>query len=93
MAKPRGRPFKKGEGGRPKGIPNKASIEIKALAQQLLSDPDYLHALKWRLQHGEAGAVEPLLYHYAYCKPKETVAVEGPPIPLVVDLLKHGTRG
>lgn len=89
--KPRGRPFKKGEGGRPKGTLNKATIEIKALAQQLLSDPDYLHALKWRLQHGEAGAVEPLLYHYGYGKPKETLEVQSAPVPLVIDLLRSGT--
>lgn len=73
--------------------PAKATCEIRSLSQKLLSDPDYLNALKWRLQHGEAGAVEPLLYSYAYGKPREVISIEGPPIPLVVDLLKHGTRG
>ena len=68
--------FKRGAGGRPPGIPNKATKEIKAIARKLLEDPDYQAALKYRLRTGEAGAVEVALYHYAYGKPKDTVLIE-----------------
>lgn len=70
--------LKRGGGtGRPKGVPNKATVEIKVLARRLLSDPEYQDALERRLRRGTAGAVEPLLYHYGYGKPKETVEHEG----------------
>lgn len=59
-------------GGRPKGVPNRATREIKDLSRRLLEDEDYQAALRRRLLRGNAGAVEPLLYHYAYGKPRET---------------------
>lgn len=62
---------------RQKGIPNKATREIKDFAQQVLTDPDYVAALKIRLKRGTAGAVEPLLYQYGYGKPKETIDLSG----------------
>ena len=64
--------------GRPKGTPNKATRAIQEVAQSLLSDEQYVDALVRRLRRGTAGAVEPLLYHYAYGKPKDTVEVNGP---------------
>ena len=36
---------------------------------------------------GTAGAVEVLLYHYVYGKPKETVAIESGPRPLIFEVL------
>lgn len=82
-----GKPFKKGEGGRPKGVKNKATREIQEAARGLLEDPAYVEALKLRLKRGTAGAVETLLYHYAYGKPKDTLSVEGsiPPFILRVE--------
>ena len=70
-AKPRGRPFdgSKPGPGRPKGVPNRNTREIKEAARVLLEDPRYLDALIVRLREGTAGAVEPLLYHYGYGKP------------------------
>lgn len=82
-----GRKFKKGEGGRPKGVPNKATREIKEVARGLLEAPEYLAALKRRLAKGTAGPVEVTLYHYGYGKPKETVAHEGLPPLLIIDEL------
>lgn len=80
--------LKRGGPGRPKGVPNKATREIREAARALLEDPEYLDSLKRRLKRGTAGAVEPLLYHYGYGKPKETVALEGSAVrPVVVDLL------
>lgn len=63
--------FKKGEGGRPKGIPNKATREIATAAHALLSDKKYLASLKVRLEEGKAPHMETLLHHYAYGKPTE----------------------
>lgn len=79
----------RGGPGRKPGIPNKATQEIKEVARRLLEDPDYVQNLKRRLQRGDAGQVEPLLYHYAYGKPKETVALEGNPMaPLIIDAFR-----
>lgn len=82
-----GRRFQPGNPGRPKGIPNKNTREIKEASRALLEDPLYLEALRIRLLRGEAGPVEPLLYHYAYGKPKDTLAIEGGPRPLVIDVV------
>jgi len=50
---------------------NNHTIEAKALARQLVNDPTYRQQLLQRLQAGEAGAMEPLLWAYAFGKPKE----------------------
>ncbi len=57
--------------GRPKGSLNQRTLEAKALARGLLNDPTYRQNLHSRLLAGEAGAMEPLLWHYAFGKPKE----------------------
>lgn len=86
----KGRPFPKGHRGpgRAKGTPNQTTREIRDFAQKLLEDPAYVTALKLRLNRGTAGAIEPLLYHYGYGKPKETLEIEGGAKPLVIDLLR-----
>lgn len=72
--------------GRPKGIPNKRTREIQAFAAKMLEDADYVKELAVRLRRGKAPHVETLLYHYAYGKPKETIAVEHvPPFLLRID--------
>ena len=63
--------------GRPKGIPNKASLEIKAFAQQVLSSPSYVASLVKRLEAGKAPHMETLLSYYAFGKPKEQVEHSG----------------
>lgn len=86
---PRGRPFPKGVSGNPAGKPkgpNKTTVEIRAVARALLEDPDYQAALKVRLALGTAGPVEPLLYHYGYGKPKDTLELTRP-VPLVIDFV------
>jgi hypothetical protein len=61
--------------GRPKGVPNKATIEIKELARSLtLGDPEWVEATRKRLREGkEAPAIVTALLYYGYGKPKETV--------------------
>ena len=64
-------------GGRQSGTPNKATGEIRDVARLLLDDPEYRRNLQSRLNEGRAGAIETLLFHYAFGKPKETVEHAG----------------
>jgi len=72
--------LKRGAGpGRPKGVPNKASLEAKAACTALVDDPGYRRALAARLRSGKlAPAVETMLWYYAKGKPKDHVDVGGP---------------
>jgi hypothetical protein len=63
--------------GRRKGIPNKATQEIRDLAQRLLSDRVYRANLKQRLRDGTAGQIEVLLFYYAYGKPVDRGRLAG----------------
>jgi hypothetical protein len=60
-------------GGRKKGTPNKATVEVSELARRLVENPAYMQSLRRRLRNGKAGALEPILWYYAYGKPKEQV--------------------
>ena len=57
-------------GGKQVGTPNKATREIKEIAQTILEDPEYQEELKRRIINGEAVPMEILMHHYEYCKPK-----------------------
>lgn len=78
--KPRGTPFEEGNSGgpgRPAGVPNKATQEVKALCQRLVEDPVYQAGFVVRLNDGKlAPQLEALVWHYAYGKPKESVDVK-----------------
>lgn len=65
-------PFKKGQGGRPKGAINHATREIQAIARALVEDQSYVRSLKKRLVAGKAPHIEAVLFYYAYGKPKES---------------------
>jgi hypothetical protein len=74
----RGRPFQPGHSGnprgRPKGVPNKVTTEVKAVATELVDDPVYRARLRRALQtRTVAPAIEVMLWHYAYGKPKDAV--------------------
>jgi hypothetical protein len=73
-------------GGRPKGVPNKATREIAAFARNLLESPEYLVSLRKRLVRGSAPHMETLLHHYGYGKPKDVLEV-AQPRPLIVELI------
>ena len=66
-------------------MPNKATRDIREAARRLLEDDDYQRSLALRLKRGDAPHMETLLHHYAYGKPKETLLVETPMRPLVID--------
>ena len=74
-------------GGRAKGVPNRATAEIRDFARNLLEDPAYKEALRERLIKGQAGSVEIQLLHYAYGKPKSEEATTA--IPSWLALLEN----
>ena len=59
--------------GRPQGRQNKVTVEVKQLAKRLVSDKTYQRNLQKRLRAGDAGAMEVMLWHYSYGKPKESI--------------------
>jgi hypothetical protein len=79
ISRPPGRP--KGTpktGGRSKGTPNKATVEVRTLCQRLIEDPEYQTRFKARLLEGALPpGVEQMVWGYAYGKPKETVELQG----------------
>ena len=61
-------------GGRQKGGRNKVTLEGREFAKRLTADPKYRAKLRERLKEGKiAPAVESMLWHYAYGKPKEVI--------------------
>lgn len=73
--------FKKGQkktpgSGRKRGSRNKATVDVKALAQKLLADRTYFTNFKKRLRLGTLPpTVEAMLWYYAFGKPVETVQI------------------
>ena len=57
--------------GRRSGSLNKTSKDARELAQRLVSDPEYLEALKERLRAGKAGDLEKVLWAYAFGPPSQ----------------------
>jgi Family of unknown function (DUF5681) len=83
-AAPRGRPFAKGTSGNPrgkrKGVQNKVTREVQVLARGIVEDPAVQAKLLSQARRGRlAPPVMAMLFHYAYGKPKDTVALEGGP--------------
>jgi hypothetical protein len=83
-------------GGRIAGTPNKVTAEAKSIAQLILCSLDYRDSVQARVKEGNLPpAVECMLWHYAYGKPRETMLVEGemPPFRLVIDDGTNDTDG
>ena len=63
-------------GGRRKGTPNKVTAEAKAVCAAILDDPTYRTNLTARARAGTlAPAVEAMLWHYAFGKPRDSLDV------------------
>src|SRR2546425_10639788 len=69
-------PGHKKVGGRTKGTPNKATVQARELARDLLG-PKYQERLRQRLLAGEAGSMETLLWQYAFGRPLTEVMANG----------------
>jgi hypothetical protein len=80
-------PFKKGEGGRPRGVQNKATVEIKEASRLFLADKAGQLKMLQQYQNGELNPyILALLHYYAFGKPKERMEFEDKtPRPLVID--------
>ena len=88
-------PFEKGRaktGGRQRGTPNRATVEIKQFAAALFEDPDYQDNLKRRIMSGKAPHMEVLLAHYRYGKPKTELDLKKEQTVIIVDR-NRGLRG
>lgn len=74
--KPPSRVGQPGYGGRPKGSPNRITVEVKALARNLLEDKLYMRKLKADLRKRKVHPqMESVLWAYAYGKPVERMEV------------------
>lgn len=62
--------------GRTKGLPNKATREMKEFLKWLDS-PEYRENAKKRILRGQAPHLETLWHYYHKGKPKDTMKVEG----------------
>lgn len=73
--------FKKGGKpgpGRPKGLLNKTTQAAQDFARGIVESADYRAALQAKVRAGTlAPAVESMLWHYAYGKPKESIEISG----------------
>lgn len=72
--------------GRPKGSRNKTSLEIAAVARELVENRAYKASLKKRLIEGKAPHMEPVLFYYAYGKPVDRIELIGPMVKEVYRL-------
>ena len=69
--------LKRGGPGRPKGVANRATVEVKQMCSELVEDPQYRARLKERLWAGDLPpALECLIWHYAFGRPKETMGID-----------------
>lgn len=86
--------FKKGEGGRQKGVPNKATADLKALAGQYTAEAvTHLAALMRDLKSpARLGAIQTLLDRSHGKPPQAVTGPEGGPIAVTVTVIHehHG---
>ena len=62
--------------GRPKGVPNKATIAIKEFLRCCLDDPRYRARFRRQMFNGEISpALEQMAYHYVIGKPREQIDI------------------
>lgn len=70
-----GRPFAKGNPGRPRGSKNRRQLEIRTFALSLMTDPEYVQMLRLRMKAGKAPHMEIFFAQHAWGKPKERIEI------------------
>lgn len=69
--------FQPGNPGRPKGVLNKVTREVKEFARGILEDPIVQQRTLEDARKGRlAPPIHSMLFHYAYGKPKDSLAIE-----------------
>lgn len=70
--------LKRGGPGRPKGVPNKITVEAKAVAEALVDDPIHREKLAVDVQARKvAPVIEQMLWAYAFGKSKDVIEFDG----------------
>ena len=88
MGKGRPENLRRGGPGRPGGVPNKVTQEVRGLAREPVERPAYRTGLEKGLDAGTLDtSLQVMLWHYAYGKPKETLRVVEPLEELVVRIV------
>jgi len=65
-------------GGRSKGTPNKATVEVETRCREILESPEYVKYFNHRLMVGQLPApLETMVWAYAYGRPRERMEVTG----------------
>ena len=64
--------------GRPRGVKNKVTRDVRALCQGLIEDAGYRENFERRLRAGElAPVLERMVWEFAYGRPAQAVTVTG----------------
>lgn len=67
----------RGGPGRPKGVPNKATLELKEWAEKFFTSPAWRKSAEQRMRQGKAPHLETYLLQMHYGKPKEQIEHSG----------------
>lgn len=83
-----------GSPGRPRGVPNRATREVKEAAQLFLADPQGQARLLEQYRRGKLHpSVLALFYHYAYGKPKDELEVSGTlAMPTIINRIRQTSK-
>jgi hypothetical protein len=70
--------LRRGGPGRPLGVPNKHTAEVKDFCASIVDDPLYQQAIRKRALAGRLPPMmEALIWHYRWGKPKDETVVQG----------------
>jgi hypothetical protein len=69
-----------GSPGRPKGVPNRATVDAREFCSSIVDDPAYQARLRRRALAGDLPpAIEAMIWYYAKGKPKDRLEVSDSP--------------
>lgn len=60
-------------GGRPPGALSEKTLQVQAFCRSVCEDPEYMASILQRARSNNLGSMEPVIWAYAWGKPKETV--------------------